>query len=71
MDALSIKNGKVCSIYSPKYAERTYQALQNFKQGNAVFTFPNSPVKCPGAPQKILYISEHYLRKVSFYSTTE
>lgn len=63
VDALSIPKGKVCSNYSPKYVDRTYQALQTFKSGNAIFTYPNSPVKCPGAPQKILYIGEHYLRK--------
>lgn len=55
--------GGVCSNYSPKYVDRTYQALQDFKEGNCIFTFPNTPVKCPGAPQKIMYISEDYLRK--------
>uniref|UniRef100_U5ER07 Sulfide:quinone oxidoreductase, mitochondrial n=1 Tax=Corethrella appendiculata TaxID=1370023 RepID=U5ER07_9DIPT len=63
VEALSIPNGSVCSNYSPKYVERTYDALKAFKSGNLIFTFPNSPVKCPGAPQKILYIAEHYLRK--------
>uniref|UniRef100_A0A8C5VDZ1 Sulfide:quinone oxidoreductase, mitochondrial n=1 Tax=Microcebus murinus TaxID=30608 RepID=A0A8C5VDZ1_MICMU len=29
-----------------------------------VFTFPNTPVKCAGAPQKIVYLSETYFRKV-------
>ncbi|XP_050087204.1 sulfide:quinone oxidoreductase, mitochondrial, partial [Anopheles aquasalis] len=65
IEALSIKDGKVCSNYSPKYVDRTFQALRNFRSGNAIFTFPNSPVKCPGAPQKILYIAEHYLRKAN------
>lgn len=63
VEALSIPKGKVCSNYSPKYVDRTYQALQAFKSGNAIFTYPNSAVKCPGAPQKILYLAEHYLRK--------
>lgn len=45
--------------------EKTWNALQNFKEGNAVFTFPNTPVKCAGAPQKIMYLSDAYLRKVS------
>jgi eukaryotic sulfide quinone oxidoreductase len=62
-EALSIKDGAVCSIYSPKYVDRVYQALEKFRGGNAIFTFPNSPVKCPGAPQKICYITEHYLRR--------
>uniref|UniRef100_A0AAG5CVT5 Sulfide:quinone oxidoreductase, mitochondrial n=1 Tax=Anopheles atroparvus TaxID=41427 RepID=A0AAG5CVT5_ANOAO len=77
VEALSIPNGKVCSNYSPKYVNRTWQALQNFRTGNALFTFPNSPVKCPGAPQKVLYIAEHYLRKSNkrknanlFYNTS-
>lgn len=63
-DALSIPNGKVGSIYSPKYVDRVYDSLRRFEKGNAIFTFPSSPVKCPGAPQKILYIAEHYFRKV-------
>lgn len=63
VEALSIPNGKVCSNYSPKYVSRTFEALQRFKSGNAIFTYPNSPVKCPGAPQKVMYIGEHYLQK--------
>ncbi|XP_063930680.1 sulfide:quinone oxidoreductase, mitochondrial [Zophobas morio] len=54
----------VCSNYSAKYVELTYKALKNFESGNAIFTYPNTPVKCPGAPQKICYITDHYLRKV-------
>ncbi|XP_037092292.1 sulfide:quinone oxidoreductase, mitochondrial-like [Pollicipes pollicipes] len=53
----------VCSNYSPKYAEKTYKELQAFKEGNAIFTFPNTPIKCPGAPQKIMYIADQYFRK--------
>jgi len=63
VEALAIPKGGVCSIYSPKYVNRVYSALQNFRNGNAIFTFPNSPVKCPGAPQKICYIAEHFMRK--------
>lgn len=63
LDALAEPNGPVCSNYSPRYVYRTYAAFQNFKTGNAIFTFPNSPVKCPGAPQKIMYIFEHFTRK--------
>lgn len=64
-EALAIPQGNVCSIYSPKYVDRTYEALQKIEQGNAIFTFPASPVKCPGAPQKIMYIAEHYFRKLN------
>lgn len=63
--ALLIPNGNVTSIYSVKYVDRHLNALKNFESGNIVFTFPASPVKCPGAPQKICYITEHYLRKTN------
>ncbi|GAB0094265.1 sulfide:quinone oxidoreductase, mitochondrial [Sergentomyia squamirostris] len=63
LEALAIPGGSVCSNYSPKYVNRTLEALQKFQKGNAIFTFPNSPVKCPGAPQKVAYLSEHFLRR--------
>lgn len=62
-EALSVKHGNVTSIYSPDYVERHLDALKRFDRGNIVFTYPASPVKCPGAPQKICYITEHYLRR--------
>lgn len=64
-EALAIPHGNVTSIYSPKYVNRHLQALEAFEKGNIVFTFPASPVKCPGAPQKICYITEHYLRRAN------
>ena len=55
----------VCSNYSPVYVLKTEAAIQNFPVtgGNAIFTFPNSPIKCPGAPQKIMYLADHAWRK--------
>ncbi|XP_019359694.1 PREDICTED: sulfide:quinone oxidoreductase, mitochondrial [Gavialis gangeticus] len=57
------------SNYSVHTVEKTWRALQDFKEGNAVFTFPNTPVKCAGAPQKIMYLTEAYLRKTGKRST--
>ncbi|XP_049638451.1 sulfide:quinone oxidoreductase, mitochondrial isoform X2 [Suncus etruscus] len=54
---------KIGSNYSFKTVEKTWKALQDFKEGNAIFTFPNTPIKCAGAPQKIMYLSEDYFRK--------
>lgn len=62
-EALDKKDSGVCTNYSSQYVEKTYQILQNFNGGNAIFTFPNTPIKCAGAPQKIMYITEDYLRK--------
>ncbi|KAM3870294.1 sulfide:quinone oxidoreductase, mitochondrial [Diretmus argenteus] len=54
---------KIGSNYSTQTVEKTWNALQNFKEGNAVFSFPNTPVKCAGAPQKIMYLTDAFLRK--------
>ena len=55
---------QVCCNYSYHTVDKTFQAMQNFKSGNAIFTFPNTPVKCAGAPQKIMYLAEEYFREV-------
>jgi eukaryotic sulfide quinone oxidoreductase len=47
----------VVSIYSPDYVKKVFPAIQKFKEGNAIFTFPVMPIKCPGAPQKIMFVS--------------
>lgn len=56
------KNG-VCSIYGYQEAEDTFNTLKAFKGGDAVFTAGSTPVKCGGASQKIMYLSEAYFRK--------
>lgn len=55
--------GGVCSNYSAKTVKTTWQAIQNFSSGPAIFTYPNTPIKCGGAPQKIMYLAEHYFRQ--------
>jgi len=54
----------VCTNYGFKNVESTWKFLQEFKGGKALFTFPGGgPIKCPGAPQKIMWLADHYLRK--------
>ncbi|WJQ84392.1 FAD/NAD(P)-binding oxidoreductase [Brevibacillus brevis] len=57
------KNG-VCSNYAYQTVESTWEAIRSFKGGTAIFTHPNSPVKCGGAPQKIMYLADDYFRKL-------
>lgn len=57
------KNG-VCSNYAPDQAQYTWTCVQRLKSGaKAVFTQPPMPFKCPGAPQKIAYLTADHLRK--------
>ncbi|KAJ1675546.1 hypothetical protein EV182_001056 [Spiromyces aspiralis] len=52
----------VASNYSADYVEKTWEFLQKFDGGNAVFTMPSTPIKCAGAPQKIAYLAEEHIR---------
>ncbi len=56
------KNG-VCSNYSFKTAPYTFECLKNARSGRAIFTSPHTPVKCGGAPQKIMYIAADYFKR--------
>lgn len=58
------KNG-VCSNYSYETVDYTWQFVKNFKGGTAIFTQPGTPIKCGGAPQKALYLTEDYFRTKS------
>lgn len=52
----------VCSNYSYDTVDSTWKFIREFKGGNAIFTQPNTPIKCGGAPQKIAYLAEDYFR---------
>lgn len=57
------KNG-VTSNYHKDYAPYTWECLKNLKDGDvALFTAPITPVRCGGAPQKIMYLFGDYCRK--------
>ena len=53
----------VCSNYAAPHAEYTWDCVQRLSRGTALFTQPPMPIKCAGAPQKIMYLAADYLRK--------
>lgn len=53
----------VSSNYSYETVGSTWKNLSSLKGGTALFTEPNTPIKCGGAPQKICYLAEHHLRR--------
>ncbi len=53
----------VCSNYAYDLVDSTWQTLQAFHGGTALFTMPSTPVKCGGAPQKIMYLADDYFRR--------
>jgi len=50
------KNG-VSSNYGFDYAPYTWELVQRLQSGKAIFTQAHLPIKCPGAPQKAMYLS--------------
>jgi len=63
-----LEAGVVCSNYTdPK---KTWELVQKFKGGNAVFTQPTTPIKCGGAPQKIMYLADDHWAKTGVKSDT-
>lgn len=61
----------VCSNYSYSTAPYTWEALRTFKGGTAIFTMPATPIKCGGAPQKIMYLADETFRKLGIREKTK
>jgi len=55
------QNG-VCSNYSPDTVEYTAECINALEAGTALFTQPPMPIKCAGAPQKIMYLAADRFR---------
>ncbi len=61
----------VCSNYSYEYVSDTWSNIEQFNGGTAIFTQPSTPIKCGGAPQKIMYLADDYFRKNGIRDKTE
>ena len=67
----ALNKNNVCSNYSADTVEYTWQSIQELKakgSGTALFTQPPMPIKCAGAPQKIMYLTADRLRKAGILS---
>lgn len=62
--AATLGQNGVCSNYSPNSVRYTAELIRALKPGaRVVFTQPPLPFKCPGAPQKIAYLTADHLRR--------
>jgi sulfide:quinone oxidoreductase len=59
----NVGKGGLCSNYSYETVDSTWRTIREFEGGNAIFTHPNTPIKCGGAPQKIMYLAAEYWEK--------
>ncbi|MCB9744429.1 MAG: NAD(P)/FAD-dependent oxidoreductase [Alphaproteobacteria bacterium] len=54
----------VVSNYSYRTVEQTWDAIRSFRKGgNALFTHPSTPIKCGGAPMKIMFLADEAFRR--------
>lgn len=65
----AMDKGVVCSNYTNP--NHTWETLKNFKGGTALFTQPATPIKCGGAPQKIMYLADEHFRKSGVRDKTD
>ncbi|HVZ56577.1 MAG TPA: FAD/NAD(P)-binding oxidoreductase [Chitinophagaceae bacterium] len=65
----ALETSAVCSNYlDPR---KTFRVLRNFRGGNAVFTQPATPIRCGGAPMKIMFLAESYFRRHGLRDKTQ
>ena len=55
----------ICSNYSPQYASYSWETIRNFQGGTAIFTVPETAIKCGGAPQKVMYMADDHFKAKS------
>jgi sulfide:quinone oxidoreductase len=61
----------ICSNYSFEHVAYTWETIRTFKGGTALFTVPNTAVKCGGAPQKIMYLADDAFRRQGVRDRTQ
>jgi sulfide:quinone oxidoreductase len=65
LNSSMIGKSGINSIYTLDGAVKTWENIQKFSKtgGEALFTHPDTPIKCGGAPKKILYLMDDYMRQ--------
>ena len=61
----------ICSNYSAEHVAYTWECIRKFRGGTALFTVPNTAVKCGGAPQKIMYLADDAFRRQGVRDRTQ
>jgi sulfide:quinone oxidoreductase len=68
----------MCSIYTAQGATKTWEQMQKYiaqaksgKKTEFVFTHPGTPIKCGGAPKKIVYLTNSRLKEAGARENAE
>jgi sulfide:quinone oxidoreductase len=55
----------IVSNYSHAHIAATWEAIRSFHGVTALFTHPATPIKCGGAPQKVMYLADDIFQATS------
>jgi sulfide:quinone oxidoreductase len=55
----------IVSNYSHAHIAATWETIRAFQGGTALFTHPATPIKCGGAPQKVMYLADDIFQATS------
>ena len=69
--AEGLASGPVASNWSYQTVDKTWELIRGFKGGTAMFTLPATPIKCPGAAQKIMYLADDFFRRNGVRAKTQ
>lgn len=68
----TLGKNSVASNYTFETAPYTWESAQQIKPGDKlIFTAPNTPIKCGGAPMKIMFLLSDYLRRKGLLDKVE
>ena len=75
LDALG---DSICSIYTAQGSTKTWEIMQKYiaqaksgKKTKFIFTHPSTPIKCGGAPKKIIYLTNARLKEAGARENAE
>ena len=75
LDALG---DSICSIYTSRGSVKTWEIMQKYidqaksgKKTKFIFTHPSTPIKCGGAPKKIIYLTNARLKEAGARENAE
>jgi len=68
----------MCSLYTAEGATKTWELMQKYidqaksgKKTKFIFTHPSTPIKCGGAPKKIIYLTNSRLKEAGARENAE
>ena len=67
-EALANPDAPISSIYLYNSVSKVFPSIDKLQKGTAIFTQPAGPIKCAGAPQKIMWLALDQWKRHGLYN---